>query len=150
MSAGGAHAPSRAASAVTAFGTAYGAGLRVCEIVSLKVTDIDSTRMLIRVEQGKGRKDRHAMLSPQLARPSARLAARVHHHSTVAGELLGTRGQCSAYTSARKGTHRRHPCMAQLSVRQFLDGACREHRRSLRCCSQIVRTPAVSRSPSCF
>jgi integrase/recombinase XerD len=49
-----------------ALGTAYGAGLRVSEIVALKVTDVDSTRMLIRVEQGKGRKDRHAMLSPQL------------------------------------------------------------------------------------
>ena len=49
-----------------AFGTAYGAGLRVSEVVTLKVSDIDSTRMLIRVEQGKGRKDRHAMLSPQL------------------------------------------------------------------------------------
>src|SRR5215472_6070620 len=49
-----------------AFGTAYGAGLRVSEVVALKVTDIDSTRMLIRVERGKGRKDRHAILSPQL------------------------------------------------------------------------------------
>jgi integrase/recombinase XerD len=49
-----------------ALATAYGAGLRVSEIVALKVNDIDSTRMLIRVEQGKGRKDRHAMLSPQL------------------------------------------------------------------------------------
>jgi site-specific recombinase XerD len=47
-------------------GTAYGAGLRVSEVASLKVDDIDSTRMLIRVEQGKGRKDRNAMLSPQL------------------------------------------------------------------------------------
>jgi site-specific recombinase XerD len=47
-------------------GTAYGAGLRVSEVTSLKVDDIDSTRMLIRVEQGKGRKDRNAMLSPQL------------------------------------------------------------------------------------
>ena len=46
--------------------TAYGAGLRVSEVASLKVDDIDSTRMLIRVEQGKGRKDRNAMLSPQL------------------------------------------------------------------------------------
>jgi integrase/recombinase XerD len=47
-------------------GTAYGAGLRVSEVASLKVDDIDSTRMLIHVEQGKGRKDRNAMLSPQL------------------------------------------------------------------------------------
>jgi integrase/recombinase XerD len=49
-----------------ALGTAYGAGLRVSEVATLKVDDIDSTRMLIRVEQGKGRKDRNAMLSPQL------------------------------------------------------------------------------------
>jgi site-specific recombinase XerD len=49
-----------------AFATAYGAGLRVSEIVALKVGDIDSERMLLRVEPGKGRKDRHAMLSPQL------------------------------------------------------------------------------------
>jgi hypothetical protein len=47
-------------------GTTYGAGLRVSEVASLKVDDIDSARMLIRVEQGKGRKDRNAMLSPQL------------------------------------------------------------------------------------
>jgi len=45
---------------------AYGAGLRVSEVVALKVGDIDSERMLLRVERGKGRKDRHAMLSPQL------------------------------------------------------------------------------------
>ncbi len=49
-----------------ALGTAYGAGLRVSEVTALKVCDVDSTRMLIRVEQGKGRKDRNAMLSPQL------------------------------------------------------------------------------------
>ena len=49
-----------------ALGTAYGAGLRVSEVAALKVDNIDSTRMLIRVEQGKGRKDRNAMLSPQL------------------------------------------------------------------------------------
>jgi integrase/recombinase XerD len=49
-----------------AFATAYGAGLRVSEVVALKVGDIDSERMMLRVEQGKGRKDRHAMLSPQL------------------------------------------------------------------------------------
>ena len=49
-------------------GTAYGAGLRVSEVASLKVDDIDSKRMLIRVEQGKGRKDRNAMLSPSSSR----------------------------------------------------------------------------------
>ena len=49
-----------------AFATAYGAGLRVSEVVALKVGDIDSARMLLRVERGKGGKDRHAMLSPQL------------------------------------------------------------------------------------
>jgi site-specific recombinase XerD len=49
-----------------ALGTAYGSGLRVSEVAALKVGDIDSKRMLIRVEQGKGRKDPNAMLSPQL------------------------------------------------------------------------------------
>jgi integrase/recombinase XerD len=49
-----------------ALSVAYGAGLRAGEVVSLKVSDIDSARMLIRVEQGKGRKDRYVMLSPHL------------------------------------------------------------------------------------
>jgi len=49
-----------------ALSVAYGAGLRAMEVVALKVTDIDSQRMLLRVEMGKGRKDRFAMLSPQL------------------------------------------------------------------------------------
>jgi site-specific recombinase XerD len=49
-----------------ALSVAYGAGLRASEVVSLKVSDIDSKRMLIRVEQGKGRKDRYVMLSPHL------------------------------------------------------------------------------------
>lgn len=49
-----------------ALSVAYGAGLRASEVISLKVTDIDSERMTLRVEQGKGRKDRYAMLSPVL------------------------------------------------------------------------------------
>jgi site-specific recombinase XerD len=49
-----------------ALSVAYGCGLRVSEIVHLKVSDIDSERMVIRVEQGKGRKDRYVMLSPDL------------------------------------------------------------------------------------
>src|SRR5271169_4597838 len=49
-----------------ALSAAYGAGLRVSEVVALKVSDIDSEHMLLRIEQGKGRKDRFAMLSPRL------------------------------------------------------------------------------------
>jgi site-specific recombinase XerD len=50
----------------TALAVAYGTGLRVSEVVHLKVTDIDSQRMTLRVERGKGGKDRYAMLSPVL------------------------------------------------------------------------------------
>jgi integrase/recombinase XerD len=46
--------------------TAYAAGLRVSEVAALRVEDIDSRRMVIRVRQGKGRKDRYVMLSPKL------------------------------------------------------------------------------------
>jgi site-specific recombinase XerD len=58
------HAPGLKARA--ALSLAYGAGLRASEVVSLKVTDIDPERQVIRVEQGKGRKDRTAMLSLDL------------------------------------------------------------------------------------
>jgi len=55
------HAPGLKSRA--ALSLAYGAGLRASEVVSLKISDIDSQRKVIRVEQGKGRKDRYAMLS---------------------------------------------------------------------------------------
>jgi integrase/recombinase XerD len=50
----------------TALSVAYGAGLRASEVTALKVGDIDSQRMTLRIEQGKGHKDRYAMLSPVL------------------------------------------------------------------------------------
>lgn len=50
----------------TALSVAYGAGSRASEVVALKVSDIDSQRMTLRIEQGKGRRDRYAMLSPVL------------------------------------------------------------------------------------
>ena len=50
----------------TALSVAYGTGLRASEVIALKIGDIDSERMTLRVEQGKGRKDRYAMLSPVL------------------------------------------------------------------------------------
>jgi integrase/recombinase XerD len=61
--------------------TAYAAGLRASEAASLKVGNIDSSRMVIRVEQGKGGRDRYVMLSPQLLgilRSYWRLARPVH------------------------------------------------------------------------
>ena len=49
-----------------ALSVAYGSGLRASEIVHLKISDIDSDRMILRVDNGKGQRDRHAMLSPVL------------------------------------------------------------------------------------
>lgn len=48
------------------FKLAYAAGLRLNELIHLKVTDIDSSRMIIRVRQGKGNKDRNIPLPPDL------------------------------------------------------------------------------------
>ena len=50
----------------SALSIAYGAGLRASEVISLKVGDIDSQRMTLRVEQGQGQQDRYVMLSPVL------------------------------------------------------------------------------------
>jgi len=46
--------------------TAYAGGLRVSEVIHLRVSDIDGQRMMLRVEQGKGRQDRYVMLSHKL------------------------------------------------------------------------------------
>lgn len=46
--------------------TAYAGGLRISEVVKLRVADIDSERMVIHIRQGKGHKDRYVMLSPKL------------------------------------------------------------------------------------
>ena len=69
-----------------ALSVAYGAGLRASEVVSLKLADIDSKRMVIRVEQGKGRKDRYAMLSePLLDLPRTYWKAEVVPENRTAG-----------------------------------------------------------------
>lgn len=58
------HAPNLKARA--ALSVAYGAGLRASEICRLRIPDIDPDRMVLRIEQAKGRKDRYAMLSPAM------------------------------------------------------------------------------------
>ena len=50
----------------TALSVAYALGLRASEVIGLKVSDVDSKRMVLRVDQGKGRKDRYALLPPVL------------------------------------------------------------------------------------
>jgi integrase/recombinase XerD len=93
---------------------AYGAGLRVSEVVALKVADIDSQRMLLRVQQGKGQRDRYAMLSPRLlqvlrawyraARPTDWLFPgwRVNRHLTPASL------QSACHDAARQAGLRKH------------------------------------------
>jgi site-specific recombinase XerD len=68
----------------TAMSVAYGAGLRVSEVIALKVGDIDSQRMLLRVEQGKGHKDRYALL-PAILLERLRIWWR---HAHAAGKIL--------------------------------------------------------------
>jgi len=46
--------------------TAYSTGLRISEVVALKITNIDSVRMMIHVEDGKGKKNRYTLLSRRL------------------------------------------------------------------------------------
>ena len=102
-----------------ALSVAYGAGLRVSEVANLKVSDIDSGRMMLRVEQGKGQRDREVMLSPQLlqllrewwkaARPQVWLfpgqnpinpvtARQLNRAVTVAKDLAGISKRVSPHT----------------------------------------------------
>ena len=84
-----------------ALSVAYGAGLRVSEVANLKVSDIDSQRMTLRVEQGKGQRDRYVMLSPQLlellrdwwraARPQAWLFPGQNPVNPMSARQLGAR-----------------------------------------------------------
>lgn len=70
--------------AQAALSVAYGAGLRAAEVVHLKVSDIDSERMILRIEQGKGRRDRYAMLAPSLLE----LLRRWYREAHARGKML--------------------------------------------------------------
>jgi integrase/recombinase XerD len=96
----------------------YGAGLRISEAVALKVSDIDSQRKLLRVEQGKGHKDRYAMLSPRLievlrryyraARPQGYLFPswrKEHHLCTTSLQLACREAALRAHIAKRVTVH---------------------------------------------
>jgi integrase/recombinase XerD len=73
----------------------YGAGLRISEAVALKISDIDSPRMLIRVEEGKGRKDRYVMLSKRLLK-----VLRSYYRATRPREFLFASWRAAGHISA--------------------------------------------------
>jgi integrase/recombinase XerD len=105
--------------------TTYAAGLRVSEVVRLKLTDIESDRMLLRVEQGKGRKDRSTLLSTrlltelraywQLYRPAPWLFTGLDPHRPLP---IGTAQKISYHAKLRaeithgQGIHTRRHCFA--------------------------------------
>jgi site-specific recombinase XerD len=70
--------------AQAALSVAYGAGLRASEVVHLKLADIDSERMILRIEQGKGPRDRYAMLAPSLLE----LLRRWYREAHARGKML--------------------------------------------------------------
>jgi integrase/recombinase XerD len=79
--------------------TAYAAGLRVSEAIHLKVTDIDSRRMTLRVDQGKGRKDRYVMLSPRLLEV---LRALLENHTPGAVAIPGRPDRSTHHPGGRR------------------------------------------------
>jgi integrase len=95
--------------------TAYAAGLRVSEVVRLKIVDIDSSRMLIRVDQGKGGKDRYVMLSTHLltmlrsywekARPRHWLFPGQNQRPERAASHLSRGAHCGRVPQAGDGAH---------------------------------------------
>jgi integrase len=108
----------------TALSLAYATGLRVSEVVALKVTDIDSKRMTLRVEQGKGRKDRYA--SHSIGRPTpARRGSRCRTIYLDDNASLANMGcdravglEAERYERGRAMAGRTRPCMLRTRFRR--------------------------------
>jgi integrase len=120
-----------------ALGVAYGAGLRMSEVAHLKADDIDSKRMLIRIEEGKGRKDRNAMLSPQLLellrlwwREGKRRSVLLPHGWLFPGRSYTVHGMRSAFRDYI-GDMTNHPesIVEQALAHQIGDETTRAYRR---------------------
>src|SRR4051794_24900923 len=85
--------------------TAYAAGLRASEAAAIKVANFDSRRMVIRVEQGKGGRDRYVMLSPQLLgilRSYWKLTRPAHGYSPVVTASIRSVRRCCTRPAARR------------------------------------------------
>ena len=102
----------------TALSLAYGTGLRANEVISLRVTDIDSQRMTLRVEQGKGGRDRYAMISPVLLE---RLRMPMQHPMSRCGRTLCARA------AARKCSLWNRFCVVRRFVRHLERGVNHDH-----------------------
>jgi integrase/recombinase XerD len=88
--------------------TAYAAGLRIGEVVRLKISSIDSERMLLHIESGKGGKDRYAMLSPRLLEILRAYWKRARPHSWLfPGQEPGEHVSRGALQSACRAARRR-------------------------------------------
>jgi len=105
--------------------TAYSGGLRVNELVHLKVTDIHSDRMMIRVDQGKGKKDRYTLLSKRLLselrsywkikRPAVWLFPGINLHKPLCARMaqkVYARAVAKAGITRRGGIHTLRHCFA--------------------------------------
>ncbi len=84
-----------------ALSLAYATGLRSSEVVSLKLTDIDSDRMVIRVEQGKGNKDRYVLLSPNMVARRAQEGMDAFRPALAVPRLPGTAHESAPAPPAR-------------------------------------------------
>ena len=114
---------------------AYATGLRASEVVSLKLTDIDRDRMLIRVEQGKGKKDRYVILSPILLE--------ILHEWWRVARKKGWMSARSALVVSRL-PRAAYECAPAASDRSPGSGACRHHQACRRSyAAALLRHPSL-------
>jgi site-specific recombinase XerD len=128
----------------TLFSIGYGAGLRVSEVVKLKVKHIDSSLGIIRVEQGKGKKDRHVMLSPEtlaLLRAWWKVRTKRDDHGVPAGERW-------LFPGRRKGLHLTARQVSRLFI-ETVEAAGIKKKLTLHALRHYLPRPTMSGSFDC-